>query len=342
MGARLPRRCAPRHRRRDAVGPRLGVGARPSAATATASTERRAPVLVVSLVTRGSPSAGHAAGICTTAGWPKRAPARYAGFEFVSTTRLRNPLRQATRRRARRQPHAVVGRPVGGAPAAGSPAGGDPPPAAGRRRPRPRSAPLWQRPTRLRPVPALRPAHRRRARRSHDELVEADGLPAERIRVVEPGSDLPDRCGSASRRPAPRPPDRAAERRQLAAEQGRARAARGGRRAARRPTPRCTSSDAPTSIPATPPQVRTPPAARPTWPRRVVVHGAVTRSESAGCTPVPTCSCSPATPRRTARSSARRWRPGLPTVGWRSGNLPNLHRGRARGMPRRRRATSPA
>ena len=144
-----------------------------------------------------------------------------------------------------------------------------------------------------------------------DELVDLHGLPGGRICVVEPGSDLPiDRLGGSSTRDD----------------------LRRGRRIALL----CVGNwlpnkgvlellDAVAALPAdrrtlhlvgrddVDPGIRRPSRGTPAAARPDVAASSSTESSrarrSAGCTAAPTSSSCPATPRRTERSSARRWPP---------------------------------
>ena len=117
-------------------------------------------------------------------------------------------------------------------------------------------------------------------------------------------------CGLGRRTRSPsRASRRAAERRQLVAQQGSAGAARRSRDPASRPRHAASGRARGRRARLRPARARAPRRPR-SWQSGWLCMERWHRPRSAGSTPEPTCSRRPAPARRTAWSTARRWRPG--------------------------------
>ena len=267
--------------------------------------------LVVSLLTRGSPDAGDRRA-------PLPPPDGRGGAGAGRRASSSSPYRLAATRSAEARGVVVVDSItawsvapwVAARSAAGRPARGDPPPAAGRRRAGP-AAHGAAAPARPGVLPALRPADRREHGARPRARATTTACPRRGCCVVEPGQRPAARRRRDGRRPAPRPPRSPCS---ASATGCRTRACWScSTRSRRCPTDHVTlhlAGRADVDVGLHRPGAR-PARARPTWPDRVVVHGAVSRDEvGRALRRRRRVRRSRATPRRTERCTARRWRPG--------------------------------
>ena len=267
-------------------------------------------MVVISLISRGSP-AQMTGGHLYHQRMAELAPAHGAVVERITARGLRDPVQRGAWRRARRQPHGVVGGPLVAA--------AQPPPAADRRHRPP--APWWRRPW----SGSAPPSNDRSIWPSTGAAIswwsQATASPASWWTA---GTSPPSGSAWWSRGATSRPPWRHPATSSISVEGA---------------VSRCSNVanwwpnkgvlellDAVATLPSRPrhpapgraggrrPRLRPARARPPTRPGPGRAGGGARRRwhrpRSAGSTPAPTCSCRPAPARHTAWSTARRWRPG--------------------------------